>query len=168
MAADQIRERKIGRLALDVPQRDVDGGDGVREHAARSEVAIERAQLADHRFDAQRIHPDHECRELFHHAGQRRDYRSAVKAAVVSQAYALDAVIGAKRERHDIARSPVRDGAAGERLDSGQADGLDFGVGDFHCVLVGLNSEPRMYQIRGYLRSPLHGPVRSLHAIMPP
>ena len=65
MAAEQLPERLVERLALDVPQRDVDGRQRQGEDAARpAGIAGAGAQLGDDLLDAQRILADGERRQF--------------------------------------------------------------------------------------------------------
>ena len=97
MAAQKLPERLVERLALDVPQRGVDGRQRQGEDAARPAAGIAGAQLGDDRLDALRVLADGRGGEILD--GGMQAARQA--AAIERDADAFDAGIGAQAHRHD-------------------------------------------------------------------
>ena len=71
LAAQQLVDRHVGQLALDIPQGLVDAGDGVVEHRAVAPVALHHAHL-EQLFDARDIFAEHERLEVALDGGMTR------------------------------------------------------------------------------------------------
>ncbi len=116
------------RLALDVPQRDIDRRHRHRQDAGRAGRAGGVAQFARDRLDAQRVLADDERAELVDRVAQGAGQR----AAEIGDAEPLDPVIGAQAQPDDrVFRVRVLR-ETGERLVVRQQDDAGFERGDFH------------------------------------
>ena len=84
LAAEQVIDRLAGRLADDVPQRHLDTAEDAHHRRVGAELEAGAVDLAEHRLDAVRIHPDdaalhHVVDALDDHVGaERRDVALAV------------------------------------------------------------------------------------------
>ena len=102
--AEQRRDRHAERLALQIPQRDVDPGDGAHDHLA---VRPERAahHLAPPVLDLARVLPDEQLGEVVEHAEHRAPLPGQARLAD-----AREALVGADED--DDHREPVVLGVA--------------------------------------------------------
>ena len=110
--AKQFRQRQIQRLALDVPQRNVDGRERQRENAAGPALPRCRAQFCQHRFDFQRVHTHGQLAQRLHGNAQR----TGQCAAEEGRAQAFDTGVGAHGEGDEIACRAFRRRAVGQRF----------------------------------------------------
>ena len=88
LAAEQLVDRHAERLALDVVQRDVDGRDGGRQHAAALEV-VAAVHLLPERADGHRVRADQELPEVLDGADDR-----LLAPGEAGLAPAVDALVG--------------------------------------------------------------------------
>jgi len=113
LAAEQLVERHVRQLALDIPQRHVDGADGGHGDRATPEIGAAVEELPDV-FAAAWVHADQVGHDVVAEIGCRQGL-SVFERRV---AEAVDALVG-----HDLEGDVVLAGAADE----------DFGIGDFHA-----------------------------------
>ena len=115
LAAEQLVDRHVGALALDVPQRDVHAAHRVEQHAAVSPVRADVGRLPDI-FDLVDVAPDEKRLEVLldgglHHQGALGEGGAAI----------ADQARFARHDLHDDQSDPVRRGEDG--LDVGDLDG---------------------------------------------
>ena len=129
MAAQKLPQRLFQRLALDVPQRDVDGRRREGENPARpAGIAGAGAQFRGHRLDPQRIHADRQFGEFIDRPAQAAGHPAAVKR----DRDALDAAVGAQFQRDDGAFAAFLLGHVGQRIVFGDGERDRLEAGDFH------------------------------------
>src|SRR4051812_1573363 len=68
LAPEQFVDRHVGQLALDIPQGDVDAGDGVVEHGAIAPVGVDHRRLEDI-LNAMNLFADQERLEVMFERG---------------------------------------------------------------------------------------------------
>ena len=113
LAAQQLVDRHAQRLALDVVERDVDGGHRRREDALRGEEAAPEEHLPDV-LDAERVLPDEDVLEVL----DRADH-GQLAPGDARLADAVDAFVGIDDDEQEVAVSGPH--------------GITFDVGDLHC-----------------------------------
>jgi hypothetical protein len=96
-SAEQLIQRHAGHLGLDVPERDVDCGDGAHRHGATAPVGTSIEELPDV-FDPARIHADDRGCDVV------REVRDDRQLAPVERgvADAVDTLIGLDLQGHEI------------------------------------------------------------------
>ena len=110
--AQQFIDRHAQRLALDVPQRDVDGRDGRGEDALRREEAAAEEHLPDV-LDPRRVLADQQRLEVLDRADHRQFAPGDARLAD-----AVDALVGIDDDKQKIADAAP--------------DGVAFDVGNLH------------------------------------
>ena len=135
--AEQLPQRLFQRVALDVPQRQVDRRQRQQEDAGGAAiVAGGEAQLAGDRLDAQRVVADDQRAEFVHRDAQRTGHRAAVER----QADPLDPGIGLDAQDDDGAEPSSLLRHVRERIVFGNAEDVGQDFGDFHgdtCAVSG-------------------------------
>ena len=133
VATEQLPDRLLQRLALDVPERDVDGRMRQREDAARpAGIAGAIAQLAHDLLDPQRILADGELGQFLD-----GDLKAAGHLATIEgDADAFDAVVGAQAQRHDGPEAPGIVQRVRERVGFRNVQGRHFVADDLHGASI--------------------------------
>ena len=131
-AAEQLPQRLLQRLALDVPQRDVDCRDRQRVDARATGIAGRRAQLAQDGLDPHRVLADQQRAQFIDRAAQRAGERAAVEG----EANAFDAGVGLDAEDDDGTQAACFFRHVRQRVVFRDAQNGGLGPGDLHRCLL--------------------------------
>ena len=127
-AAEQFPEWQAQRLALDIPQRDIDRRQRHRKYPGGAGADRGSTQFRSDRLDPHRVVADGECRQLVDRMAQC----PGQGAPEIGHSQSFDPGIGAEPQPHDrIDRVRVLRKAA-ERLVIRQCDNAGLDIGDFH------------------------------------
>ena len=118
MTAQQIPDRRVERLAFDVPERHLDGGQRAAAHDAGHAVAHHgQIELLPHFFDLHGIFANQQRRQIF----DRRLHNTGPAAALAN---AIDAFVGEDLDKEPVACIPAT--AAGSGIHQIRLDLCDF------------------------------------------
>ena len=140
-AADQLVHRFADGAAHDVPQRDVDAGDGRDRHAGRAVVLDAIVEVLPDRLDVERVAADHARLVLGLDEGLGHRRRP------VALAPAGDALVGRDLDHAGRARAVDPAARRDERLVDLALQDVAGDVGNLHCVL------PKRYGLSACLQN---------------
>jgi hypothetical protein len=157
--ADQLVHRLVHRAAHDVPQRDVDAGDGRDRHAGRAVVLDAIVEIFPDRLDVERVTANHPRLVLRVHEGLGDGGRT------VAFAPADDAFVGGDLDQAGRARAIDPAARRDERLVDLALQDVAGDVGDLHSVSPKLCSHSTGHRRSRRIgcRSEGAGPRLSLH-----
>src|SRR5207244_1671177 len=112
MAAQELPQRLLERLGLDVPERDVDRRESEREDAARPAAVGGFAQPRHDRLDTRRILAYRKRGEILDCSMQCARHSGAIEG----DAYPLDAAVGPQAQDDDRAHAASFLGHVGQRV----------------------------------------------------
>src|SRR5262249_2608130 len=129
-AAEQLPQRLVQRLALDVPQRNVDRRLRKRVYTGATGVTGRGAQFAQDRLDALRIVADGQGAEFIDRSAQRAGHGAAVER----KANAFDALVRLDAKYDDGAQPARLLRHVRQRIVLGYAQDIGLYSGDLHTI----------------------------------